>query len=46
MGGVIDWHALDILIPMYGHEDPQLLVEQLLVIRDFLREQNASESKN
>lgn len=34
MGGVIDWQALPVLIEMYGIEDVETLLRQLITIRN------------
>ena len=37
MGG-LDWEALPVVIAMLGVEDPEILIRQLVVIRDFQNE--------
>lgn len=39
MGGEIDWAALPILAEIHGVIDVEMLVEQLLAIRDHKRAQ-------
>lgn len=43
MGGVIDWTGLPSLIEILDVEDPELLVEQLVAIRTYVRERDAAE---
>lgn len=39
MGGEINWTALEILAEIHGVNDIELLVEQLMVIREHKRQQ-------
>jgi hypothetical protein len=38
LGGGLDWAALGIMIDLYGISDPELLINQLATIRDFMRD--------
>jgi len=33
MGGQIDWSAVPVVVPLFGIEDVELLISQLLAIR-------------
>lgn len=35
MGGVIDWQGLEVLAAMHGVEDIDVLIDQLVAIREF-----------
>lgn len=36
MGG-LDWQALPVVTEILGIEDPEVLIEQLVILRDFNR---------
>lgn len=38
MGNQIEWGALDVLCELYGADDPELIIVQLLAIRDHCME--------
>lgn len=38
MGGTIDWAALPVIVEMLGVHDVDLLIRQLIVMRDHLNE--------
>ncbi|SEN70841.1 hypothetical protein SAMN05216404_106150 [Nitrosospira multiformis] len=35
MGGTLDWNALPILTEIYGVSDVEVLIAQLIAMRDF-----------
>lgn len=37
MSGELDWNAIPVLCEMYGVEDADVLIVQLLAIRDHVR---------
>lgn len=38
MGGTIDWNALPVIVEMLGISDVDLLIHQLIALRDHLKE--------
>ncbi len=43
MGGCLDWHALPLVVEIFGIDDVETFVQQLIAIRDFQRKQSEVE---
>jgi hypothetical protein len=43
MGNAIDWSALPLLVELYGIDDVEQLLVQLIVIRDHMNARSAPE---
>jgi hypothetical protein len=36
----LDWQALDLLVEVYGCSEPEILIAELLALREFMEKKN------